>query len=204
MTNIHLAAIYIPLSAIPSGLFQRPATHQPVKCYLDIISRPGVGEGNDRGWEWVGCYRILIWEIGLFKDLDVGIIASEMSFDYLNAIKSYRGSKRACGKLKESQPILSSSATIPLLIQSVFHWFRTECLRMDFPLLQRVVTSLFLVTSRATISWIIPRLLPSTDMDLRSVSMASWLVIPSSDSPFTAMSWSLTHRRPSCRTLEER
>lgn len=60
-------------------------------------------------------------------------------------------------------------------------------------------TSQFLGNRRATISWIIPRLLPSTDMDLRRVSMASWLVIPSSDSPLTAMSWSLTRRRPSCR-----
>lgn len=123
MTNIHLAAIHIPLSAIPSGLFQRPATHQPVKCDLDIISRPGVGEGNDR----MGMSRMLsplIWEMGLFKDLDARIITSEMSFDYLNAIKSYRGSHRASGKLEESQPILSSGATIPPFIQYIFHWLR--------------------------------------------------------------------------------
>lgn len=49
-------------------------------------------------------------------------------------------------------------------------------------------------------SWIIPRLLLSIDMDLRSVSMASWLVLPSKDSPLTAISWSLTCRRPSWRS----
>lgn len=63
------------------------------------------------------------------------------------------------------------------------------------------LTSVFLATRLATMSWIIPRLLPSVDMDLRSVSMASWLVLPSSDSPLTAISWSFTRSRPSyCRT----
>lgn len=60
------------------------------------------------------------------------------------------------------------------------------------------VTSFRLATLLATISWIIPRLLPSVDIDFRSVSMASWLVLPSSDSPFTAINWSLTRSRPSC------
>lgn len=66
-----------------------------------------------------------------------------------------------------------------------------------------VTTSLSLETSRATTSWIIPRLLPSTDIDLRSVSMASWLVIPLSGSPLTAISWSFTQRRPSCAHINE-
>ncbi|TNN28525.1 hypothetical protein EYF80_061327 [Liparis tanakae] len=35
-------------------------------------------------------------------------------------------------------------------------------------------------------------------MDLRSVSMASWLVLANSDSPLTAISWSFTRSRPSC------
>ncbi len=60
------------------------------------------------------------------------------------------------------------------------------------------LTSFLLATRLATMSWIIPRLLPSVDMDLRSVSMASWLVFPSSDSPLTAINWSFTRSRPSC------
>lgn len=58
-------------------------------------------------------------------------------------------------------------------------------------------TSLHLLIRLATMSWIMPRLLPSVDMDLRRVSMASWLALPSSDSPFTAISWSFTLSLPS-------
>lgn len=46
----------------------------------------------------------------------------------------------------------------------------------------------------------VPLTLPSCDMERRSVSMATWLGRPSRDSPFTATSWSLTCRRPSCKT----
>lgn len=49
-------------------------------------------------------------------------------------------------------------------------------------------TSLHLLIRRATMSWIIPRLFPSVDIDLLRVSMASWLVLPNRDSPFTAIS----------------
>lgn len=60
------------------------------------------------------------------------------------------------------------------------------------------LTSPLPATRRATISWIMPLLLPSTDMDLRRVSIASWFVFSSKDSPLTAMSWSFTLNRPSC------
>lgn len=46
-------------------------------------------------------------------------------------------------------------------------------------------------------NWIMPRMFPSMDMDLLSVSMASWLDLPRRDSPFTATSWSFTRSRPS-------
>ena len=45
----------------------------------------------------------------------------------------------------------------------------------------------------------VPLLFPSVDMEVRSVSMASWFVFPSRDSAFTAISWSLTRSRPSWR-----
>lgn len=48
-----------------------------------------------------------------------------------------------------------------------------------------------------TSSWMVPLALPSWDMERRSVSMAWWLELPTSDSPFTATSWSLMHKRPS-------
>ena len=41
MTNIHLAAICIPLSAYPIVLFCRPVNQNSVKCFLDIISYQG-------------------------------------------------------------------------------------------------------------------------------------------------------------------
>lgn len=46
-------------------------------------------------------------------------------------------------------------------------------------------------------NWIMPRMFPSMDMDLLSVSMASWLDLPRRVSPFTATSWSFTRSRPS-------
>lgn len=51
--------------------------------------------------------------------------------------------------------------------------------------------------ARSTTSWMVPRELPSDDMERLSASMAAWLERPSSDSPFTAISWSLTVSRPS-------
>lgn len=66
-----------------------------------------------------------------------------------------------------------------------------------------VFTSLHLLIRLATMSWIMPRLFPSVDMDLRRVSMASWLALPSRDSPFTAMSWSFTLSLPSCEEGRE-
>lgn len=51
--------------------------------------------------------------------------------------------------------------------------------------------------ARSTTNWIIPLRFPSMDMDLRRVSMASWLDFPKSGSPLTAISWSLICRRPS-------
>lgn len=51
--------------------------------------------------------------------------------------------------------------------------------------------------TRSTTSWMVPLRFPSCDMERRSVSMATWLEHPSSDSPFTDTSWSFTLRRPS-------
>lgn len=51
--------------------------------------------------------------------------------------------------------------------------------------------------ARSTTSWMVPRELPSDDIERLSASMAAWLERPSSDSPFTAISWSLTLSRPS-------
>lgn len=65
------------------------------------------------------------------------------------------------------------------------------------PLEEVALTSPHLLTRLATMSWIMPRLLPSVDMDLLSASMASWFVLPNRDSPFTAISWSFTRSRPS-------
>lgn len=48
MTSTHLAAIHIPLSAYPTAAFHRPVNHKSVKCFSDIISRPGVGRENCR------------------------------------------------------------------------------------------------------------------------------------------------------------
>lgn len=59
------------------------------------------------------------------------------------------------------------------------------------------LTSFLPFTILATMSWIMPRLLLSIDMEVRRVSIASWLVFPSSDSPFTAINWSFTLKRPS-------
>lgn len=55
----------------------------------------------------------------------------------------------------------------------------------------------------STTSWMVPLALPSWDMERRRVSMAWWLEHPNNDSPFTATSWSLMHKRPSCeRTVK--
>lgn len=59
------------------------------------------------------------------------------------------------------------------------------------------------ITLRTT-SWMVPLVFPSWDMERRSVSMAWWLEHPSSDSPFTATSWSLMHKRPSCEHANKR
>lgn len=59
------------------------------------------------------------------------------------------------------------------------------------------------VTLRTT-SWMVPLVFPSWDMERRSVSMAWWLEHPSSDSPFTATSWSLMLKRPSCERANKR
>ncbi len=48
MTNNHLAAIHIPLSAYPTALLRWPVNHKSVKCLLDMISRPTVGKENGR------------------------------------------------------------------------------------------------------------------------------------------------------------
>lgn len=92
MTSTHLAAIHIPLSAYPTAPFHRPVNHKSVKCFSDIISRPGVGREKLRG-EW----RVGVWgcggggagpggrgdgiahlaqEMGLFEDLHGGVVAS--------------------------------------------------------------------------------------------------------------------------------
>lgn len=52
--------------------------------------------------------------------------------------------------------------------------------------------------ARRTTSWMVPRMFPSDDMDRLSVSMAAWLERPTSDSPFTAISWSFIFNLPSC------
>lgn len=52
--------------------------------------------------------------------------------------------------------------------------------------------------ARRTTSWMVPREFPSDDIEHLRVSMAAWLDLPRSDSPFTAISWSFTHNRPSC------
>lgn len=95
---------------------------------------------------------------------------------------------------------------LPLPLGFIFWlviWSITTVLPSDGILQVFVPTSVLLATRLATISWIIPRLLPSVDMDLRSVSMASWLVLPNSDSPLTAISWSLIRSRPSCQSQPE-
>lgn len=52
--------MHIPLSVYPTVLFRRPVNHNPVKCFLDIISRPTVG------------ITYLTQEMGLFEDLHDG------------------------------------------------------------------------------------------------------------------------------------
>lgn len=87
MTSTHLAAIHIPLSAYPAAPFHRPVNHKSVKCFSDIISRPGVGGEKLQG-EW----RVEVWgarrlqvgdgiahlaqEMGLFEDLHGRVVAS--------------------------------------------------------------------------------------------------------------------------------
>lgn len=83
MTNIHLSAIHIPLSAHPTVLFHRPVNHNSVKWLLDIISRPKENhtENGGEGCVWGGgggMRRIthLAQEMGLFEDLHGGVVAS--------------------------------------------------------------------------------------------------------------------------------
>ena len=47
-------------------------------------------------------------------------------------------------------------------------------------------------------TWIIPLTFPTVDIEVRKVSIASWLVIPISDWPLTEINWSFAFRRPSC------
>lgn len=61
----------------------------------------------------------------------------------------------------------------------------------------------FTFISLSTTSWMVPLAFPSWDMERRSVSMAWWLEQPSRDSLFTATSWSLTHKRPSCQRINK-
>ncbi len=90
------------------------------------------------------------------------------------------------------------------------HWWHCVlCLLPFFPaepsgllllVCKLVCVSLCTFEALSTTSWIVPLTFPSCDIERRSVSMATWLERPSSDSPFTATSWSLTCRRPSCKT----
>lgn len=72
-----------------------------------------------------------------------------------------------------------------------------EAISEIFRNVKNSITSSGLSSLLRITNWIMPRMFPSMDMDLLSVSMASWLDFPRRVSPLTAISWSFIRRRPS-------